>query len=373
MSERKQRDSNIELFRIVTMLLIVAHHYVVNSGLTIPMGEHPWSGATLFYLIFGAWGKTGINCFVLITGFYMCQSHLTPRRYLKLLLEVYFYRIVLFLVFLLTGRVSLTASVAIHLLLPFSDITTGFTSCFLAFYLLIPFLNLVVQHTAKRQHACLILLLLNVYMILPRIPTVEGTFNYLSWFIVCYFIGAYLRLYSPRLVSERPGWKLLVSVLLSVCSIVAITYWISKTGRDLSIAYYFLEDSNKPFALLVAVLAFSFFRSLSFGFHKWINTIASAAFGVLLIHANGFAMRTLLWNDLLHNQESYGKPGFIAHAVLSVIVVYIVCTILDLMRIRWIERPVFAFYDRIEPRLIRHVKRLFNKIIPQTEEGGAPK
>lgn len=26
------RDSNFELFRIVLMLLIIAHHYVVNSG-----------------------------------------------------------------------------------------------------------------------------------------------------------------------------------------------------------------------------------------------------------------------------------------------------------------------------------------------------
>ena len=30
----KKRDSSIELFRIVTMLVIVAHHYVVNSGLS---------------------------------------------------------------------------------------------------------------------------------------------------------------------------------------------------------------------------------------------------------------------------------------------------------------------------------------------------
>lgn len=27
------RDSAIELFRIITMLCIVAHHYVVNSGI----------------------------------------------------------------------------------------------------------------------------------------------------------------------------------------------------------------------------------------------------------------------------------------------------------------------------------------------------
>lgn len=29
----KKRDSNLELFRIITMMFIVAHHYVINSGL----------------------------------------------------------------------------------------------------------------------------------------------------------------------------------------------------------------------------------------------------------------------------------------------------------------------------------------------------
>ena len=28
-----KRDSSIELFRIITMLMIVAHHYVGNSGI----------------------------------------------------------------------------------------------------------------------------------------------------------------------------------------------------------------------------------------------------------------------------------------------------------------------------------------------------
>lgn len=31
---KKERNSNLELFRILTMMAIVAHHYVVNSGLT---------------------------------------------------------------------------------------------------------------------------------------------------------------------------------------------------------------------------------------------------------------------------------------------------------------------------------------------------
>lgn len=29
---KKVRDSNIELLRIIMMLVIIAHHYIVNSG-----------------------------------------------------------------------------------------------------------------------------------------------------------------------------------------------------------------------------------------------------------------------------------------------------------------------------------------------------
>lgn len=96
--KNKQRESNIELFRIITMLVIVAHHYVVNSGLAVdggPIYSAPMAGASIFLLLFGAWGKIGINCFVLITGYFMCESWITARKFVKLLFEVMFYRIVI--------------------------------------------------------------------------------------------------------------------------------------------------------------------------------------------------------------------------------------------------------------------------------------
>ena len=76
------------------MLAIVAHHYVVNSGLTAadgPIYADPLSGASIFLLLFGAWGKIGINCFVMITGYFMCESHITVRKFVKLIFEVMFY------------------------------------------------------------------------------------------------------------------------------------------------------------------------------------------------------------------------------------------------------------------------------------------
>lgn len=52
----KQRSSNIELYRILVMLLIVAHHYVVNSGLLDVMNQNILSANTIFIvcLVHGA-------------------------------------------------------------------------------------------------------------------------------------------------------------------------------------------------------------------------------------------------------------------------------------------------------------------------------
>ena len=74
---KKLRDSNLELYRIICMLLIVAHHYVVNSGVAGkggPLWEDCTSGNSIFISLFGAWGKTGINCFLMITGYYVYQQ-----------------------------------------------------------------------------------------------------------------------------------------------------------------------------------------------------------------------------------------------------------------------------------------------------------
>lgn len=88
MQQTKIRNSNLELYRIIVMLLIVAHHYVVNSGLITVMEETPLSARSIFFYLFGAWGKIGINCFVLITGYFMCKSQITLQKFMKLLLEV---------------------------------------------------------------------------------------------------------------------------------------------------------------------------------------------------------------------------------------------------------------------------------------------
>lgn len=370
MTLQKQRDSNIELFRIITMLLIVAHHYVVNSGLMDVISQQPASSRSLFYLIFGAWGKTGINCFVLITGYFMCQSRLTLKRYLKLLLEIYFYRFVIYAVFVMAGMRSASVKSILLMLLPFSSIKDGFTSCFMAFYLFIPFSNIAIHAMNRRQHGLLVGLFLLIYTVLAVFPNIDVLFNYVTWFIVLYFIGSYLRLYDVKWISIHTGRKLLMLIAASVASIVLFAIYAGKSGMSGHAAFYLLSDSNKPLALLVAVFAFSFFRQLKFGYHKWINTIASTTFGVLLIHANSDTMRTWLWGDTLKNASMYSSQWWFVHAVLSVLAVFCFCSFLDYLRIKLVERPFFHWYDRNEARMLQAGRDYLEKAYNYVNRGG---
>ena len=89
---------------------------------------------SLFYLILGAWGKTAINCFVLITGYYVCKSRIGFRKVLKLLLEVEFYKITIHLIFVAMGKTPISFWQLVRVIVPVSSVSNGFTSCYLVFY-----------------------------------------------------------------------------------------------------------------------------------------------------------------------------------------------------------------------------------------------
>ena len=194
---KKERSSNLELFRIITMLSIVAHHYVVNSGLLQMVQESTGEIfiRDLFLILFGWGGKTGINCFVLITGYFMCTSNISLRKFLKLLGQILLYNVLFYFIFTVTGYESLSIKEAIKVLIPVKSLTNGFTSCFLVFYLFIPFLNRMIHALTEREHLLLIGLCLSAFTILPTLGR-EVSLNYVMWFCVLYFMASYIRLYS---------------------------------------------------------------------------------------------------------------------------------------------------------------------------------
>ena len=347
---KKERDSNLELFRIIVMLTIVAHHYVVNSGLTAidgPILTDPLSVKSIFLLLFGMWGKVGINCFVLITGYFMCKSNITVKKFLKLLLEIYFYRIVFYVIFLVTGYQAFSLTGLAKIILPVTTVSTNFTGCYLLFFLFIPFLNILIRNMTEKQHLLLIVLCGFMYVILGTIPTFGVTMNYVSWFIVLYFISSYIRLYPKKWFDnvKITGLATLFLVVCSMCSVVGMQ-WLSVLFDKPGYYYYFVIDCNKILAVFTAVAAFCFFKNQKIKNSKFINTVAASTFGVLLIHANSDSMRQWLWKDTLNNVGMYDSGMLYIHAFASVIGIFIICTIIDILRRKLLEEPFFRWWDK---------------------------
>lgn len=334
------------------MLAIIAHHYVVNSGLDKFINADPTSGRSLFLLLFGAWGKTGINCFLMITGFFMCKSRITLKKYLKLVLEIEFYKIAIFIIFAFTGNTSCTPKLLAKALSPVENISQGFSSCFVVFYLFIPFLNLLIDRMTEKSHRLLLALLLFFYTILP-IGYVGVIFNYVTWFSIVYLIAAYVRCYPQHFTASAKvsGCWFFGCIALSSLSVVALAYLAPRH------CYYLLSDSNKILAVANAVSGFLFFKNLKIPYSKFINAVASSVFGVLLIHANSDAMRKWLWEKTLRCTDFYDSPYLILHAVLSVLGIYLICTVIDQLRIRFLERPFFrrfgAKLDELQERFAK--------------------
>lgn len=345
---KKVRDSNLELYRIIVMMIIVAHHYVVNSGLLEVMNENLSSNRTIFYYLFGLWGKVGINCFVLITGYFMCTSKITLRKYLKLLLEFEFYNVVIYLIFIITGYESISRHGLFLAFFPFQNVAYNFASCFLMFYLCIPFLNILIRNMSKKMHLYLILFALFIYSFLVIIPRVVVFTNYISWFCILYCISSYIRLYDIPYKYNKGKWGkyFLLSFSIVVIGTILIIKADALLGKNI-LPLYFIKDSNYPFALIVSVCAFNYFRNVQLKYNKFINTIATSTFGVLLIHANSATMRQWLWQDVLHVPKHFYSNHFILLALVSVLSVFCVCSLLDLFRIRFIEKYYMACVDKI--------------------------
>lgn len=344
----KVRNSNLELYRIIVMFLIVAHHFVVNSSLAITLGLDPLSPKSLFFYLFGAWGKTGINCFVLITGYFMCTSNITLKKFLKLIFQIEFYNFIISLCFMLAKYDDFTLTNFLFNLLPVQSVGDAFVSCFLLFWLTIPFLNILIKGIDKQMHFRLIILALFIYTGMSFVPKAGPTMNYVSWFIVLYFISSFIRLYPESIYKhDKAGfWGVvtIVFILISMCGIVLVLWIMQRFSRAMD-PYLFVQDSNHIFAVLIGVSSFLCFKNLKIKNNKLINMVAASTFGIFLIHSNSYAMRDLLWNDLFSNEIIYASPLFWLFAFLKVTVVFVVASAIDILRQRLLEKNFFRLID----------------------------
>lgn len=283
----------------------------------------------------------------------MCTKQITLRKFLKLLLWILTYSILITICFSIFGyKPSGTLTMWISTV-PLLNVDYDFTTGYLLLYLCIPFLNIFIKNITKKQYVWLIVLLLFIYTLHSSIPSnnVLVSFNYFSWFIVIYLIASYIRLYPIKYDNDTKFWlwASVVSWCLSILSILLINYYqvlYREADFLLSMDYFFISDSNSILALTNGITSFMLFKNLKITNSRIINTVAASSFGVLLIHANSDTMRSWLWKDTVDCVGHYGTQYYWLYSIAVVIIIYIVCTIIDIIRIHTIETPLLNASER---------------------------
>lgn len=349
-----QRTSNLELYRIIVMLFIVAHHYVVLSGLSDtdgPLQTNPLSANSIYLYLFGMWGKVGINCFLLITGYFMCTSSISVRKFLKLYLWIITYRVALTLIFCFSGIETLSIKTLI-IFLPFSIIHSNyFTSAFMAWWLFIPFLNVLINNITKKLHIRLIalsILIFSIYPFVPKIVDIDN--NPICWFSTLYFVASYIRKYPDSIYKEKSTWfwgcTTITLMTIAMLSVISVLFINSRLNMSM-FQYFMVIDSCKPLALMIAVSSFLWFKNIKMKYSKIINILGGASFGVFLIHSGSFAMINWLWKDTVDCIGHYDISllSLIGYSVSTIVLIYLLCAIIDFYRLSLLEKPFFKWYD----------------------------
>jgi len=351
------RHSNIEILRILSMILIIMHHYSVHGGFVLEPSMISLNKIIVQFLSAG--GKLGVNCFILITGYFLIKSSFKFEKLVKLLFSVFAYSASIYTIFVIYGLIDFNLKQAVKSFFPILFNQYWFATSYVLLYIFSPYLNIFINALDKRKHLNLIILLIILWSVIPTFTTAELEFSTLGWFATLYIIAAYIRLY-PNNWFGKSKENIYISIstyaliLLSIICFNIIGIIISLFGSHAT----YLMGINKLPLLFCAITLFLGFKNININNHKSINVVASSMFGVYLIHDNNL-IRYLLWIDVFKNSSYYVSPYLIIHAMIVIFIVFSICVVIDQIKYIFIEKP---FFRLIEPSLKTGLEHLKLKI-----------
>lgn len=349
---KQVRQSNFELLRIVFMLLIVVHHYCINSGFEVIIDDYLRSSTSLtfnmFFIQFLSFGgKVGVNGFFIISGYFMITGKMKISKVYRLLSTVLFYNVAVFIFFNLLGYRYDTGTAIKDIIPLLFTFPYSFIASYLLIYLVSDIVNKALNSMTQRDFLFLFAILFFYFTILGTYLA-QNTFNYFFWGLAMYIVGAYIRMYPlPSLLNNKKF--LILGILVSLLSIWTFILYIDFYGNKINWLYwqYMQTDGNKITVLVMSICIVLLFKNITVKSSIFINTVAASCLGVFLIHTNSLQMIHWLWTNLFKNTEYIGSPYLWLHMLFAVSSIYIVCTIIDYLRIRFIENPIF---NKIESR-----------------------
>lgn len=311
----KSRNSNIELLRIITMVLIVLNH--------IPISPSASSANNAWRNLFYCGGKFGVDVFVIIGSYYLSDSSFKMERIKRIIIDVFFYSTVCCLVVLFFGNgicsigeiirsyyywyplgyiFMLIASVLIKKLPRYIHLVIVVAGGVIAFATMLPFENTILE--------------------VLRSIFAKGVLLGPIWFTYVFTFILYFKKNISSIKHKYGKYFLLISIVLYFSMFIIITKF----------DYLIIRDAQSPLCFFSALCLFVFFKNLNIKENKLINEVASITFSVYLFHTNHFIDRYIWMIPFDVVKLSVNSLAWPLIALLSVLTIFLLTGIIEFLR-----------------------------------------
>ena len=266
-----QRNSSLELLRILSILGILYMHMLAEFGSKMQ------TGTQLLRVCSDSLFNAGVTCFVLISGYFGIKRNIKKLIYLDLM--VIFYDIIGLVLYAMYGQ-SLGAKNILSAIFPIISGRYWFLSCYFFLALLAPYIEILLDHINKAQAEQLILLLLILFYAIPtflyfQLMHDEGK-GLVNMFVM-YIIGRYFGKYKHQIEFSRR--RLLVLFLVNLALIIGLNLVTGKVTGSLSTIW---SRDCSLFILISALLIFGIFLRMEFR-SSVINRIAESVLALYVL------------------------------------------------------------------------------------------
>lgn len=343
-----ERNYGVDLLRVVLMFCIVVGHLYAHTEIRslLPFLSGKWVFTWLTQTV----TVCAVNCFVIITGYYMTRAKYDLYKLIKLWGEVIFYSIAVTILLVVICKITISPGLIINAFFPVFRQEYWFFTMYILLYLLVPFLNVGLNRMSKRMHRVLVVIIMIFFYIEPlgsalffEYDNTEG-FSIVA-FITLYIIGSYLA--KCRDLSKRNCVLVLaVSSLIMFTSKILLQHIVDKYSLGLGTGL--LYHNNSIFVLINAIALFELFKQKGVNTHlqKCVSWMSSSVFAVYLLHEKP-AMREIIWNQSLVKCLTAANLPLYLLAVIGIgIGILIVGILIDKFMVitvfSWIKRSKIA-------------------------------
>lgn len=337
--QKKERMANLEVLRCVAMMMVVVLHYLGKGGLLPDLTASLSARDTAAWLL-EAFCIVAVNVYMMISGYFLCESSFKFSRLLQLWLQVWIYSVVIGVLAAATG-IILAEEISTHyyltLLFPVTMGHYWFLTAYVFLYVLLPLLGEGLRRMTKQQFQVALVLLFTTFCLLKSVLPFrleEDSKGYdCLWYLCVFCMAAYLRRFGLLFLQKRSRALLLylAGVIGTFGEAMLLHLYYLQTG-SLELILKIPYEYNHIFPFLASVGLFCLFLDsrIQGKIGGVAVKIAPYTLGVYLLHEN-LGVR-YAWQAWLGTKVISNVWQLLAWTMLAVIVVFVLGILVDFVR-----------------------------------------